>query len=114
MKDVRIAVAALTFLAAGFAAWMQHEGSGPVTVRADGVEVLKPYVPTQGDVPTIGEPKRFRVLRSGGGKTKLSDKTVTIAVTTAMRSFKTATSGGSMMGRPPLMPSSLMGISWRE
>lgn len=81
MKDVRIAVAALTLSAAGFAAWVQHEGFGPVTVRADGVEVLKPYVPTQGDVPTIGEPKRFRVLRSGGGKTKLSDKTVTIAVT---------------------------------
>lgn len=54
MKGVRIAVAALTLSAAGFAAWVQHEGSGPVAVLADGVEVLKPYVPTQGDVPTIG------------------------------------------------------------
>jgi lysozyme len=54
MKRVRIAVAALTLSAAGFAAWVQHEGSGPVAVRADGAEVLKPYIPTQGDVPTIG------------------------------------------------------------
>lgn len=54
MKGVRIAVAALTLSAAGFAAWVQHEGSGPVAVRADGVEVLEPYVPTQSDVPTIG------------------------------------------------------------
>ncbi|ADU36239.1 glycoside hydrolase family protein [Variovorax paradoxus] len=54
MKGVRIAVAALTLSAAGFAAWVQHEGTGPVAVRADGAEVLKPYIPTQGDVPTIG------------------------------------------------------------
>ncbi|MDR6887900.1 MULTISPECIES: glycoside hydrolase family protein [Variovorax] len=54
MKSVRTAVAALTLSAAGFAAWVQHEGSGLVAVRADGVVVLKPYVPTQGDVPTIG------------------------------------------------------------
>lgn len=50
----RIAVAALTLSVAGFGAWKAHEGDGPVTVRADGVEVLHPYIPTAGDVPTIG------------------------------------------------------------
>ncbi|MES2251533.1 MAG: lysozyme [Pseudomonadota bacterium] len=54
MQRVRIAVAALTLSVAGFAAWQANEGDGPVTVRADGIEVLHPYVPTQGDVPTIG------------------------------------------------------------
>ncbi len=54
MKGLRVAVATLTLSAAGFAAWVMNEGTGPVTVRPDGVEVLKPYVPTQGDVPTIG------------------------------------------------------------
>ncbi|WPG35289.1 glycoside hydrolase family protein [Variovorax sp. EBFNA2] len=54
MQRIRIAVAALTLSVAGFAAWQAHEGDGPVTVRADGTEVLHPYVPTQGDVPTIG------------------------------------------------------------
>jgi GH24 family phage-related lysozyme (muramidase) len=54
MKGMRIAVAALTLSAAGFASWVRHEGSGPVAVRSDGIEVLKPYIPTQGDVPTIG------------------------------------------------------------
>jgi len=51
---VRLAVAALTLSVAGFGAWKAHEGDGPVTVREDGVEVLHPYVPTHGDVPTIG------------------------------------------------------------
>ncbi|WP_445286521.1 glycoside hydrolase family protein [Variovorax atrisoli] len=51
---VRIAVAILTLSAAGFGAWKAQEGDGPVSVREDGVEVLHPYVPTQGDVPTIG------------------------------------------------------------
>lgn len=51
---VRIAVAALTLSVAGFGAWKAQEGDGPVTVRSDGVEVLHPYIPTQGDVPTIG------------------------------------------------------------
>lgn len=51
---VRVAVAALTMSAAGFATWKASEGDGPTSVRADGVEVLHPYVPTRGDVPTIG------------------------------------------------------------
>lgn len=50
----RVAVAALTLSAAGFAAWKDNEGTGPTAVRADGVVVHAPYVPTKGDVPTIG------------------------------------------------------------
>lgn len=51
----RIAVAALTLSAAGFAAWQQEEGDGPTSVRADGAVVHHPYVPTAGDVPTIAQ-----------------------------------------------------------
>jgi len=50
----RIAVAALTMSAAGFATWQASEGDGPTSVRPDGVQVHHPYVPTKGDVPTIG------------------------------------------------------------
>lgn len=39
----RIAAACLTISAAGFGAWMTHEGFRE-----------KPYIPTKGDVPTIG------------------------------------------------------------
>ena len=51
---VRVAVAALTMSAAGFATWQASEGTGPTSVRADGVVVHHPYIPTKGDVPTIG------------------------------------------------------------
>ena len=50
----RIAVAALTLSAAGFAAWQHEEGDGPTSVRTDGAVVHHPYIPTAGDVPTIG------------------------------------------------------------
>lgn len=50
----RIAVALLSLSAAGFAAWQANEGDGPTSVRADGAVVHHPYVPTAGDVPTIG------------------------------------------------------------
>ena len=50
----RIAVALLTLSAAGFATWKANEGTGPTSVRADGAVVHHPYVPTVGDVPTIG------------------------------------------------------------
>jgi len=50
----RVAVALLSLSAAGFAAWQTDEGRGPTSVRDDGVVVLHPYVPTAGDVPTIG------------------------------------------------------------
>ncbi|GKS93241.1 lysozyme [Acidovorax sp. SUPP2825] len=51
---LRVAVAALTLSAAGFATWKKSEGEGPSTRAADGTVLLAPYVPTQGDVPTIG------------------------------------------------------------
>ena len=50
----RALVATLTLSAAGFASWQASEGDGPTTVRQDGVVLHHPYVPTQGDVPTIG------------------------------------------------------------
>ena len=50
----RLAVAALTLSAAGFAAWTASEGDGPTTMRADGTVLHAPYIPTNGDVPTIG------------------------------------------------------------
>ena len=50
----RALVATLTLSAAGFATWKANEGDGPTAVRPDGVVVHHPYVPTQGDVPTIG------------------------------------------------------------
>lgn len=40
---VRAAVAALTLSAVGFGSWVAHEGYSP-----------KAYIPTKGDVPTIG------------------------------------------------------------
>ena len=49
----RALAALLTLSAAGFGAWKASEGDGPVAVR-EGVEVHLPYIPTQGDVPTIG------------------------------------------------------------
>ena len=53
VSKVRIAVVALTLSLGGFAAWVASEGSGPV-VEVDGEERLAPYIPTRGDVPTIG------------------------------------------------------------
>ena len=50
----RALVATLTLSAAGFATWQANEGDGPTTVQPDGVVVHHPYVPTAGDVPTIG------------------------------------------------------------
>ena len=50
----RIAIVLLTLSAAGFSAWQVSEGDGPTAVRPDGVVVHMPYVPTKGDVPTIG------------------------------------------------------------
>ena len=50
----RVLVATLTLSAAGFASWQASEGDGPTTVRQDGVVQHHPYVPTAGDVPTIG------------------------------------------------------------
>lgn len=49
----RVLAAALALSAAGFSAWQASEGDGPVVEQA-GVEVHLPYIPTQGDRPTIG------------------------------------------------------------
>lgn len=51
---VRALVVALTLSVAAFAGWVAKEGDGPTAVRADGQVVHKPYIPTKGDVPTIG------------------------------------------------------------
>jgi len=50
----RIAVALLTISAAGVATWTASEGDGPISMAQDGTELLHPYIPTAGDVPTIG------------------------------------------------------------
>ncbi|MGR4895022.1 glycoside hydrolase family protein [Stenotrophomonas sp. LARHCG68] len=53
-SPVRIAVLGLGLSAAAFASWVVKEGDGPTAVRADGEVVHRPYIPTKGDVPTIG------------------------------------------------------------
>lgn len=50
----RAAVALLTLSAAGFATWKANEGTGPMVRAADGTALHAPYIPTRGDVPTIG------------------------------------------------------------
>lgn len=49
----RVLATLLTLSMAGFGAWKASEGDGPVVVQG-GVEVHLPYIPTKGDVPTIG------------------------------------------------------------
>jgi lysozyme len=49
----RASVLLLALSAAGFSAWRAHEGDGPTFVQ-NGVTYHRPYVPTKGDVPTIG------------------------------------------------------------
>ena len=50
----RMLAVGLTLSIAAFAGWVAKEGDGPTVVRADGQVVHKPYIPTKGDVPTIG------------------------------------------------------------
>lgn len=71
VKPVVAAAAALVGLVG---AWIQHEGSGPTETRADGVEVLKPYVPVQGDVPTIGHGATYY---EDGRRVTLADPPIT-------------------------------------
>ncbi|KQR50393.1 hypothetical protein [Acidovorax sp. Leaf160] len=71
---LRVAVAALTLSAAGFAGWKQSEGDGPTSVRADGVQVHHPYIPTRGDVPTIGHGS---TRYEDGTPVRLSDAPIT-------------------------------------
>ncbi|MBV7460443.1 MULTISPECIES: glycoside hydrolase family protein [unclassified Acidovorax] len=70
----RVAVACLTMSAAGFAAWQASEGDGPTSARADGVVVHHPYVPTAGDVPTIGHGS---TRYEDGTPVRLSDPPIT-------------------------------------
>ena len=53
-SKTRVAAAALSISAAAGAAWIASEGDGPKSVSKSGEVLLHPYVPTQGDVPTIG------------------------------------------------------------
>lgn len=71
---LRVAVAALTLSAAGFATWQASEGDGPTSVRADGAVVHHPYVPTAGDVPTIGHGS---TRYEDGTAVRLSDAPIT-------------------------------------
>lgn len=50
----RVAAAALSLSVAAGTAWIASEGDGPKSVSQSGELLLHPYVPTQGDVPTIG------------------------------------------------------------
>lgn len=70
----RIAVTLLTISLAGFGAWKASEGDGPVAVRSDGVKVHQPYIPTKGDVPTIGHGS---TRYEDGTLVKLADKPIT-------------------------------------
>ncbi|MBN8799291.1 MAG: hypothetical protein J0H45_08035, partial [Stenotrophomonas nitritireducens] len=51
---VRVLAVGLALSVAAFAGWVAKEGGGPTAVRADGQVVHQPYIPTKGDVPTIG------------------------------------------------------------
>ena len=53
-NKTRVAAAALSLSAAAGTAWIASEGDGPKSVSPSGEVLLHPYVPTQGDVPTIG------------------------------------------------------------
>lgn len=54
INKTRVAAAALSLSAAAGAAWIASEGDGPKSVSKSGEVLLHPYVPTQGDVPTVG------------------------------------------------------------
>ena len=59
----RIAAALLTISAAGFAGWMASEGYSPV-----------PYIPTKGDLPTVGHGS---TRYEDGTPVKLTDPPIT-------------------------------------
>lgn len=70
----RIAILLLTLSAAGFSAWQVSEGDGPTAKRPDGVVVHMPYVPTKGDVPTIGNGS---TRYEDGTPVRMTDKPIT-------------------------------------
>lgn len=69
----RVAVTLLSVSLAGFGAWVASEGDGP-TAKRDGVTVHLPYVPTKGDVPTIGHGS---TRYENGAPVKLTDPPIT-------------------------------------
>lgn len=71
---VRVAVVALTMGAAAFAGWVTSEGDGPMVKMPDGQELHKPYIPTKGDVPTIGHGS---TRYEDGTPVRLTDKPIT-------------------------------------
>ena len=76
MNDIkkRLAVAVLVASAAAGTAWIAEEGDGPLIVRDDGTVLHQPYVPTQGDVPTIGHGS---TRYEDGTAVKLTDPPIT-------------------------------------
>ncbi|CAN7508695.1 glycoside hydrolase family protein [Acidovorax sp. LjRoot38] len=70
----RIAVALLSLSAAGFATWKASEGDGPTSARSDGTVVHHAYIPTAGDVPTIGHGS---TRYEDGTPVRLSDPPIT-------------------------------------
>lgn len=74
MSRTRKLVAALALSAAGLATWHASEGDGPVVTQPDGVEVHVPYIPTKGDVPTIGQGS---TRYEDGTRVTLADKPIT-------------------------------------
>lgn len=76
MSDIkkRLAVAVLVASAAAGTAWIAEEGDGPLIVRDDGTVLHQPYVPTQGDVPTIGHGSTHY---EDGTRVKLTDPPIT-------------------------------------
>lgn len=73
MSRTRTLVTALTLSTAGFLGWIASEGDGPV-VEQDGIEVHLPYIPTKGDVPTIGHGS---TRYEDGTPVTLADKPIT-------------------------------------
>jgi len=69
----RLAVALLTISASGFGTWIASEGSGPTTVQPGVGKVHHAYVPTKGDVPTIGHGS---TRYEDGTPVKLTDKPI--------------------------------------
>lgn len=70
----RVAAAALSLSAAAGIAWIKSEGEGPKSVSQSGEVLLHPYVPTQGDVPTIGNGSTHY---EDGRRVTLSDPPIT-------------------------------------
>lgn len=73
-NKTRVAAAALSLSAAAGTAWIASEGDGPTSVNKSGEVLLHPYVPTQGDLPTIGHGS---TRYEDGRRVTLSDPPIT-------------------------------------